>query len=342
MATSTMKDVSKIAGVSTATVSHVINGSRFVSEPIKEKVLQAMKQLSYKPNSIARSLRSQKTNTVGVLIPSIKSFFYNSVVDGIEETLRNSGYHIILSNSHDNINHEKEAIENYKSLQVDGLIMCPTVGEHSYLNQELNLFSPVVFIDRKPQGYNGDCVVIDHVKSTYDVISLFIKRGHTRIGMVTGFKEITTTKDRIKGYKLAFDDNNLSFDEKLLSSGSFDSKAGYAETKALYENQNITALFFADDPMAIGALLYFKENNIIIPEKISIVSCNDYEWTKISKPALTIVKKPSYDLGKVAAEILLERIEEKSNAILNIKYCEIRLQTEIIERESVKDLNESC
>lgn len=334
----TIKDVSKIANVSTATVSHVINGTRFVSEETKIKVLQAMENLNYHPSSIARSLRSKCTKTIGVLIPSIKSFFYTGVTDGIEETLINNGYNIILCNSHENMEHEKKAIENFKSLRVDGLIMCPTPGDHSFLNDDLKALPHIVFIDRKPQGYQGDCVVIEHIKSTYNVINLLIRKGHRRIGMVLGYSNISTTNDRIKGYKMAFEENDLTVDEALIKTGSFESNSGYIQTKAIYENSDITALVFADDPMVIGSLRYFKEKGIKIPDQISIISSNDYEWTSIGSPPLTIMGMPSSALGRKAAEILLEKIENNKHATNN-EPCEIRLLTSIIERESVKDIN---
>jgi LacI family transcriptional regulator len=329
----TIKDVSKIAGVSTATVSHVINETRFVSEETKLKVSQAMENLNYHPSSIARSLRSQCTKTIGVLIPSIKSFFYTGVTDGIEATLMKNGYNIILSSSHEKLAFEQKALANFRSLRVDGLIMCPVAGEHSYLNNELKTFPPVVFIDRKPEGYQGDCIVIDHIQSTYDVINLLIKKGHKKIGMITGFKNISTTLDRITGYKMAYEENNLPFNKAFIKSGSFQSDAAYAETKELYEKEKVSALFFADDPMVIGALKYFKEKNINIPDQVSIISCNDYEWTSISKPALTIVKKPSSELGKTAAEILLDKIQNKHPELNNLR--EVRLLTSILERDSV-------
>ena len=332
---STIKDVSLVAVVSTATVSHVINETRFVSDDIKTKVYAAMEKLDYHPNSIARSLRSQQSKTIGVMVPSIRSLFYSRVTDGIEETMRENGYHIILANSHDKIDREVEALRTFKSLRIDGLMMCPAVGDHSYLNKELAESTPVVFIDRFPMDYEGDYVVIDLKTSTYDVINLLIKKGHKRIGMITGYPGLSSTVDRYIGYREAYEYNGLAYDESLIRSGEYTSDAGYEATKHLLENTDVTALFYADDPMAIGSLLYCRENNIDIPGRVSIISCNDYEWTKISNPALTIVKKPSYELGVKAAEMMLDRIENK---VEKDSFNNYRLPTTIVMRGSVKDL----
>ncbi len=332
---STIKDVSIAAGVSIATVSHVINQTRYVTDDVKAKVYAAMEKLDYNPNSIARSLRSQQTKTIGVMVPSIRSLFYSRVTDGIEETMRENGYHIILANSHDDRDREMDALRTFKSLRIDGLMMCPSVGEHTYLKNMLPASTPVVFIDRYPLDYEGDHVVIDLSGSTYDVINLLIKKGHQKIGMITGYKGLSSTKARFEGYQAAYQDNGLPYDEELIQSGAYTSDAGYENTKKIIENTDATALFYADDPMVIGSLLYLHEKKIRIPDQISIVSCNDYEWTRISNPPLTIVKKPSYQLGIKAAELMLDKIEKRVEKDKIHKFC---LSTTIVMRSSVKDL----
>jgi LacI family transcriptional regulator len=328
-----MKDVADAAGVSTATVSHVINKTRFVNEDIKQKVYVAIERLDYHPNSIARSLRSRQTRIVGVIIPNIRSLFYGQMTDGIEETLRENGYQIILANSHDNIDKEQEIIRTYKSLRVDGILMCPAVGPHEYLFSAIPTSMPIAFVDRYPLDYPGDRIVIDLKKSTFSAIDFLLSKGHKRIGMITGYSGISATQERYEGYIAAYEHNGLPYDATLVRPGEYTSDAGYDSTKYLIDNANISALFFADAPMSIGSIMYLEENNIKVPDDISMISSNDYEWTKINVPPLTIVKKPSYELGVKAATLILDKIEDDQS---DREYYDYRLQTTLIHRASVK------
>lgn len=326
-----IKDVAKIANVSTATVSHVINGTRFVSEEKTRKVREAMNELNYHPNLIARSLRSQKSKTIGLIIPDVSNFYYTSLAEGIEITLRKNGYHMILSNSHDKGEDEAEMIEVLNSLFVDGLIIIPALGDQKHLKNSLNTNYPVVFTDRKPKDVKGDCVVLENEKSTYEVINLLITKGHTRIGLVVGDYSTSTTSDRISGYKRAFKDNNLEVNELLIESGEFAFDSGYEITRNLVKNKNVTALFFANDAMAVGGITYLKEENINIPKQVALITCNDFKWTQITDPPLTVVVQPSYQLGQKAAEVLLSRINHPTK---KTRYREYRIPTSVVVRAS--------
>src|SRR6056297_1396794 len=154
-----MKEVADKAGVSTATVSHVINGTRFVREETKSQVLKAMEQLDYHPNLAARSLRSQKSNIIGFLVPDISNFFFTEIAREVENILRKNGYNLVLSNTDENLENEKEQLKILNAQQIDGLIMAPTGDEHDFLNERLGNY-PVIFIDRKPRKYKGDCVFV--------------------------------------------------------------------------------------------------------------------------------------------------------------------------------------
>jgi LacI family transcriptional regulator len=327
----TIKDIAKAAGVSTATVSHVINGTRFVSEEIKKKVNEVLQEKNYHPNLLARSLRSQKSKTIGLLLPDISSFYFTGVAEGIEKVLRKNGYHMLLSNSHDDIEIEKEMINVFNSQLIDGLIMAPVYGNHSYLQQTLNGQYPLVFIDRKPKGYNGDCVVLENIKSTYDATCILIDKGHKRIGLVLGFPSISTTEDRIAGYRQACHERGIAVDESLIKTGDFKYDSGFSITKELIENGQATALFCASDTMAIGALSYLREKGIKIPEQVAIISSNDFKWTQITNPPLTVVSQPSQELGEKAAELLILNIKHPGN---KKKPKEIRLVSTIVLRGS--------
>jgi LacI family transcriptional regulator len=329
--TASIKDVAKIAGVSTATVSHTINNTRFVSEDVRKRVTAAMAQLGYQPNQVARSLRRQKSKTIGLMIPDISNFVYTRVAEGVEVKLRENGYHVILSNSHEKLSVETEMIKVYNSLLLDGLIMIPALGEHSYLHKALSGNYPVVFVDRRPRGFEGDCILLDNMKSTYDVTKMFISKGHRRIGLVTGDTQLSTTSERIQGYKNALRDSGLALDESLIKTGSFSHESGYELTRDAVKGCKATALFFASDMMTIGALDFLQEERLRIPEDVALISCNNFKWTEITKPSLSVVEQPSYEEGQKAAEVLLSRIANDGD---EVPFQEYRITTRIILRES--------
>ncbi|MFW5996110.1 MAG: LacI family DNA-binding transcriptional regulator, partial [Halanaerobiaceae bacterium] len=201
-----MKDVAERAGVSTATVSHVINETRFVAEETRNEVLKAMKELKYYPNSAARILRKKESKIIGLVVPDISNFFFTGLARKIETVIKKKGYNIILGNSDEKIENEVEQIKIMNSYLIDGLIMAPARGDQSYLDEDFladNNF-PIVFIDRMPKGYHGDCVLVDNEHASYKAVNYLIQQGHRRIGIITGLPELTTTEERLIGYKKAF------------------------------------------------------------------------------------------------------------------------------------------
>lgn len=331
-----IKDVAKLAKVSTATVSHVINGTRYVSDETKRRVYEAMDALSYRPNSVARSLRSKKSNIIGLLVPiqpeDTSNFFFMSVAQGIQHVLMENGYHLIFGNSKEDLKTEIEQIKVFDSKQIDGLIIAPTFDDHRYLKDSLTGNYPVVFIDRKPKNYNGDCVLADGAKGTDEAISYLIQKGHRNIGFITGTLGITSSDSRLEGYRNALTRHGINVDESLIkveetSHSSFES--GYNLAKELVSTGRISALFVANNVMTMGALHYLQEREIRIPEDIALIGFDDYEWARITRPALSMVKQPSYELGEEAAKLLLKRIKEPAK-----KPIEILLPTSLVIRDS--------
>lgn len=327
-----MKDVAVRAGVSTATVSHVINETRYVSEDTKNKVHQAMRDLNYSPNSIARSLRSHQSKVIGLIIPVKKddtsNFFFMSIAHGIENTLKKHGYQLLLSNSNEELQNEIQQIDVFKSQLIDGVILAPTSEDHSYLKEASNDF-PIVFIDRKPQGYDWDCVLVDNFQGTYDAIKLLIEKGHSNIGFISGPLGITTSDERYEGYKQAIEDHGIQFKENLVKIGEANYENGQRFASELVDHGEVTALFIANNVMTFGSMLTLQEKKIAIPSKLSVIGFDDYEWTRITTPPLSVIKQPAFELGEKAAEILLMRIKDSASS------CgEYRLPPELIIRGS--------
>jgi LacI family transcriptional regulator len=337
MATS-IKKVAERAGVSTATVSHVINGTRFVAEETKIKVQEAMKELEYVPNHAARSLRSKKSRIIGLIIPvrfmDTSNLYFMNVAQGIESTLKKYGYNLILSNSNEKIENEVEQIKVFNSQFIDGLVIAPTGEEHDYLNEALRASYPVVFVDRKPKGFEGDCVLTDGFGGTYEAVCKLIKKGHKKIGFISGTLGITTSDERLKGYVQAFMDNDIFLDPSLIKEDDANFDNGYKLAQELLEKKDVTAIFVSNNIMTLGAIKLLQDRKVKIPEEMAIIGFDDYEWTKITMPPLTVVSQPAYELGQKAAEVLIERINLDTEDLKNKGFKEYRLTTHLVERES--------
>ncbi|MDQ0195080.1 LacI family DNA-binding transcriptional regulator [Paenibacillus wynnii] len=311
-----IKDVAKEAGVSTATVSHVINDTKFVSDEVKLKVEEAMKRLQYIPNMVARSLRSRKSNTIGLIVPikanDNSNNFFISVANGIEDVLRKNGYHLLLSNSHEDPIEEIERIKMFNTQRIDGLIIAPTSG---ITRDNCSLFGnyPIVFFDRRPEGVTGDWILVDGMKSAYNGVSALIKKGHRKIGFIAGRMDIPTSKDRFNGYRKALEDYGIGFNEEYIRIGDLNRASGYEMTKELIGQEAITAVFVANNAMSLGAVKYLKENHYDIPGDIALIGFDDYEWTGIVHPPLSVIRQPSSEVGRKAAEIMLKRIKRSGS-----------------------------
>ncbi|MFW6270773.1 MAG: LacI family DNA-binding transcriptional regulator [Bacillota bacterium] len=328
-----IKDVAEKAGVSTATVSHVINETRYVSEETKNKVLKSMDELNYEPNNIARSLRSKETKTIGFIVPDISNFFFTEMAHYIEQELKEKGYSLILNNSNEDIENEKKQLKTLYSQMIDGLIIAPTRGDQSYLDKiRQRNKTPIVFIDRKPENINGIFILVDNYQGAYDAIELLIKKGYQKISIITGLSGLTTTKERLDGYKAALEENNIEVDDSLIKIGDSKYESGYKLTAELVENTDTDAIFVANNLMAIGSMFYLKKQKINIPSDIALIGFDNYKWAEITAPPLTSVRQPVDEMGIKSVEVLLKKIKE--NHLQQDFSKEVRLKTEIIERES--------
>lgn len=290
-----------------------------------------MNELGYYPNSVARSLRSKKSFIIGLIVPDITNFFFTGIIGGIQKVLQTNGYRLILSNSDEDLENEKEQIKIYNSQLIDGLIIAPTTNDHSFLSDFLGNY-PVVFIDRKPEGYKGDCVLINNTEVVYEAISYLIKKGHKRIGMITGLEGLTTTEERFLGYKKALTDYGISIDEKLIKKGNSRYDSGYKLTEKLL-NEDITALFVANNLMTVGSIECLKKNNVKIPDDLALIGFDDYIWSSVFVPELSVIRQPAKKIGKKAAEVLLERINEEQIDRIEREY---RLNAEFIPSKLIK------
>ena len=329
----TIKKVAQAAQVSTATVSHVINETRFVSEETRTRVLKAMEELNYVPNPAAQSLRSQKSKTIGLLIPILEdetnNIFFMRVARGVEHVIRQSGYHIMLGNTNESLEYEMEQIKYFRSRQVDGLIIAPSAGSHENINEVIDEDCPVVFIDRKPDGLKGDFVLTNGYQGSYDAVKLLIEKGHRKIGVLSGLLNLSPAQERLEGYRQALTDHGIPVDENLILIGDSSFDSGYEMTRRLTEQSDVTAIFIASNAIAMGSIGYIQDKGIKVPEELAIIGFDNYDWGSVSNPPLSVINQSAYELGAKAAEVLLKKISKPSN-----RYKEYRLPTQIVIRKS--------
>ena len=194
---------------------------------------------------------------------------------------------------------------------------------------------PIVFVDRRPSKYEGDYVILENTEATYEAVNLLIDRGHKRIALILGNKDMSTTCDRIEGYRKALSEHGMPYDPELVVEGRFSFDFGYETVKDLTKKQKIDAIFFANDTASIGGIKAIKELNLRIPEDVAIINCNGFEWTEITTPPITVVSQPSRELGKIAAELIMNRLQEKTEGTAGEEgYRHLSVPTKIIMRES--------
>lgn len=305
----TIREVAKIAGVSTTTVSHVINNTRFVSDDVKLRVKTAMQELGYTPNALARSLRKGSTKTIGLVIPDNSNPFFAEIARTIEDIGYEKGYSVILCNSDNDAKKENSYVNVLIAKQVDGVVFITTAG----LLQSLDLFissrTPFVIVDREVSQVPTAVVLINNLKGGYLAAEHLIGLGHRRIACVTGPATISGSIERVNGYRQALTQAGLPIDEQLIVPGNFQFGGGVAAMRSLLNlSDPPTAVFFCNDLMAVGGMRTLHYAGIKVPDQVSVVGFDNIQIASLISPELTTIAQPFNELGRVAANKLIETI----------------------------------
>lgn len=304
-----IRDVAELAGVSTATVSHVINGTRYVSSELTERVRAALLELDYQPDAVARSLRRGETLTIGLIVPSLEIPYFASVAYSIERAASNHGYNIILCNSDWQRSKEVVHLQNLIARRVDGLICISAGMSTDQIEPVVNAGTPVVTFERPLLGSGLDAVSIDNYRGAYSATKHLLELGHRRIAVVTGLSMSTLGSERLKGYQQALLEAGIEADPDLVFSGDYLPKTGRDATEWFLELEaGPTAIFAFNDLMAIGVLQVLSEQGVHVPEGIAVVGFDDIPLSQYTSPALTTIRQPLEEMGNIAVELLLERI----------------------------------
>jgi DNA-binding LacI/PurR family transcriptional regulator len=330
-----MRDVAKKARTSVFTVSSVVNNTYPVSPKLKRRVIKAIKELNYTPNSIARSLKNKKSFLVGLIISDIEDIFFPKVIKGIENIINKTNFHMILCNTMNDPEKEKKYLQIMVQKRVDGLILFPASSSEKNLIRFLERKIPIVLIDREILSINISTVVMNDYDASFNVTNYLIEKGHKHIGIVVFPNLISTGEKRLRGYIDALEKKGIELDQNLIKITGFKVEEAFRATNELLNLKNRpTALFTANDIMFSGAIKAINSKNLKIPDDISIITFYDFNWLKYLSPPITAVKLPTFEMGQQAAELLLEMIGSNEKKY----YRKIMLKTKFIERNSVKDL----
>jgi LacI family transcriptional regulator len=306
----TRKDVARLAGVSTATVSYVINsGPRPVADETRKRVVWAIKQLNYQPSAIARSLTTKRTNTIGFIIPDILNPVHSSIAKSFEDALRSAGYSLILCNSDEDPEVELAYLHVLISKQVDGIALTPTGENRSLIFSIIEQGKTVLLLDRLMDGAKADCVLFDNEPGTYFAIRHLIEQGHQRIGLIGLQDTLTPGKERLDGYKRALLEGGIKIDPDLIRMGTFKAQEGEALIESLLSIENPpTAIFVGSNRLMRSLLPYVKSHHLRLPDDIAICTFDDLSDYATRTPSITAVSTSTGEFGTQAAQLLIARM----------------------------------
>lgn len=326
----TIKQVAQRARVSMSTVSHVLNGTHYVSPELTERVLNAVKELDYQLNPVARSLAGGRSSTIGLLLPDLYSGYFGAILRGIDQVLADADYEMLLYTTHHKTARESEFVNSLVRGLAEGLLLVLPYNPDAYLGLLHKKRFPYVVIDH--QGFDdfSATVVATNWQGAYEATRHLIGLGHRRIGFIAGASHTSSAIERLNGYRAALEESELPFDPDLVGDGNFERVEAYDVTEQLLDlSDPPTAIFAANDVSAFGVIDAVRNRGLRIPADISVVGFDDIPEASSMRPALTTVRQPLTEMGYIAAQMLLEYIKNP-----DLPTRRITLETELVVRES--------
>jgi LacI family transcriptional regulator, galactose operon repressor len=328
----TVTDVATKAGVSVSTAARVLSGNGYASEATRRLVMEAAKGLGYVPNQIARSLRTKRTRLIGLLIGDVENSFYSVIARHVESVAKGAGYHVVLCNSDDDAEIEREYLKLLEGMHVDAVIVTPTSKNRRHLMHLLDNDIVIVQVDRRVEGLNADAIVVDNEAGAASAVSHLIEAGHSLIGILTGELTVPTARQRLAGYERSLKEHRIEIRPQLIRSGSFHRDHAIEDATALIAAQPTpTAIFAANNILAEGLLVALGRQGLRVPRDMSVVSFDDLEWMSMVDPPLTTIRQPTRDMARGAAELVLRRLQDGMTETPTT----IVFRTDLVERRSV-------
>ena len=339
-----LKKIAEESGYSISTVSRVINGKGKISRETQERILKIAQEHNYVPNQVARSLKSSKTNTIGIIIPDIEDYF-PMFIKAADAVFSEAGYSILLADSHESPLKEDSYIRLMYEKRVDGLILATVSGNQDALNMYFGSLVPVIFIDNLPNvdAAYEDCVLLDNSRASAMAVECLMREGHKRIAIIYGNERETTGMERIQGYIHSLQKYGMEVDSRLMKTGNYQEQGGYNCMKELIENRGaapFSAVYVSSYKMSCGALRAIKEMGLKIPDDVAVISFDFMDSTGMISPVITTITQPTENIGNIVAHRMLSRIRAgretgQGEPVKDIAQ-KIILAPEILEGESSK------
>jgi len=329
---SSLTEVAKAAGVSIATVSRVISHPDKVAPQTQTEVRKAMKELDYQPNRVARRLRQRggKRHLLGLIIPDIQNPFFSEMARGVEDVAYANQFAVMLCNSDEDLKKESFYLDVMRAESVDGIILPPINDHDPAVAKLVESGMPIVTVDRSLADSTVDKVEVDNRQGSFDAVAHLIKIGHRRIGLITGRLNVSTSRDRKLGYEQALAAAEIPFDDDYVRVGDYKQASGGTLADELLALKNPpTALFVANNLMAVGAIEAIHRRKLKIPGDVAIIGFDDLPWAEALDPPLSVVRQPAYEVGRAAAELLLKRLVSRDSPA-----AWLRLRPRLILRSS--------
>ncbi|MFJ9419435.1 LacI family DNA-binding transcriptional regulator [Streptomyces sp. NPDC101227] len=310
----TMTDVARRAGVSVATVSHVLNDTRPVRPATRDAVRAAIEELDYTHNTLARSLVTSRTKSIGLAVSAISNPYFTEIFQGVEAGTLDNGYSLLIADPHDTPEHELRAVKLLRERRVDGMIIAPSAEPGAMLDYLRRTEAPAVFLDRLVDDrydHPHDQVSAENETSMAQLVTHLAELGHTRIALIAGLSGLSTTTERISGYRKGLEDAGLPYVPELVVGGSSQAEGAEQATRRLLAlDGRPTALVTANNAMTIGALQALRAARLAVPDHMALACFDDFSWADLFEPRLTAIAQPSRDIGAAAVRLLLDRLAD--------------------------------
>lgn len=333
----TIHDIARDLEIDSSTVSRALNNSPRVSKKTKKRILAKANELGYQRNSLASNLRTNKTNTIGVIVPRISRNFFSNVISGIEDTAYQAGYNVVICQSLESFEREKKIMETLLSNRVDGVLLSTSMETVAldHLQSYLNHGGPIVFYDRPRDFENCSSISIDDYKGSFEATEHLITKGCKNIVYFSGPQVVSLYQNRKRGYMDALKKHGIPYRETYCIESLLTEKDGTASAKKMLKLKAVDGLYSANDTAAISAIQYLKSKGINIPNDIAVVGFNNDPISAVIEPSLTTVNQPDFEMGRIASSVLISQIESKNTSINNKSQV---LDVELIVRDSSKKL----
>jgi len=329
----TIAQIARELGVSPSTVSAVINKGPYVSAAMRARVEKALQEANYQPNSAARSLRMRESRRIGLIVPNLADLFFSSLMRGAEDYLSSIGYTLLVAESREDWKRQQDYLVSFSGMIADGIILAPCTATDQQIAAlpEIVQRVPLVYVDRCPLQCQEASVLINNMQAAFDATQHLISLGHQRIAIITGPLNLLNAAERLNGYKSALRLQGIPLDRSLVRAGDYSEDSGYWHGSEMLRLPNRpTAVLAGGLLITLGVLTAIREIGMACPSEISLIGFDDFSWSKLFSPALTMVRQPASELGATAAKVVLKRMRAPDED----KVDKIMLPTHLMIRES--------